>query len=125
AEQRPDVMRRFTRIRAQYASVQSASASPSLSGDGAAVTLDDAATLTIGETPVSDQIFLASEFGDLASGLAAGGGTTATSLNRASEPFTTELQDLLSECQEGLNVEPVVGLVMDPSDVQYAEVRVP
>ncbi len=120
--QRPEVMRRFTRIRAQYASVQTAA--PSLSGDGSAGAFEDA-TLTIGDAPASDQLFLASEFGDLAAGAQAAPGAAAAPAGHTSELFTSELQDLLAECQEGLGVEPVIGLVIDASDVQYAEVRVP
>ncbi len=117
-----DVVRRFTRSRTQYASMQT-TAAVTPSGDGEA-SLDDATTLHFGDTTSgADALFLASEFGD-AGDLAAGVASARPSLGKV-ETFTHELQDLLAECREGVRVEPVLSLVMDAADVQYAEVRVP
>lgn len=117
-----DVVRRFTRSRTQYAPVQT-TAAVTPSGDGEA-SLDDAATLHFGDASAgADALFLASEFGDAAD-LATGVASARPSLGKV-ETFTHELQDLLAECREGVRVEPVLSLVMDTADVQYAEVRVP
>ena len=112
----PEVVRRFTRIRTQYGAVKSMAL-------GAEVAPDDSAVLTIGDAPVTDGLFMASEFGDV--GGAGGHAAASAPSTRLAEPFASEVQDLLTECKEGLHLEPVIGLVMDGADVQYAEVRVP
>ncbi len=116
-----EMMRRFTRVRSHYSPVQAASHVPS--GDGADASLDDVGTLHIGEAPVADSLFLSSEFGELGAAAATAGKVTGS--GGTSEMFTAELQDLLTECREGVQVEPVLSLVMDAADVQYAEVRIP
>lgn len=115
--QHPDVLRRLTRMRT--AASAAPSHAPALSGDGAALTIDDTATITIGDAP-SDQLFMSSEFADLSTSKG-----SAPAAAPRSGTFASELQDVLDECREGLGVDPVLALVMDGNDVHYAEVRVP
>ncbi len=115
----PSVVRRFTRSRSQYATVETATPAMAMaSPEGEMV--DDGAMIQFGAPGGGGgDLFLAGEFGDL-SGATPGSSPTRTV--RAGEPFDSELRDLLDECRDALNLVPGTSIVAD-RDVSYLVVE--
>lgn len=117
------VVRRFTRTRGPAgAADRSAAFMPEMAG-AASQPLGDVtdgdATLTFGGGGGGD-LFLASEFGDLAET----DGLGASSARSAGEPFDGVLQELLTECRDALSLEPATAVVAD-RDVSYVVLEAP
>lgn len=112
-------MRRFTRSRSQYATVETATPAMAMAAPEGEM-VDDGAMIQFGAPGGGGgDLFLAGEFGDLSGGNA---GSSPTRTVRAGEPFDSELRDLLDECRDALDLVPGTSIVAD-RDVSYLVVE--
>ncbi len=116
----PSVVRRFTRSRSQYASVETATPALAMAAPEGEM-VDDGAMIQFGAPGMGSggDLFLAGEFGDLSG---ATPGSSPTQTVQAGEPFDAELRDLLDECRDALDLVPATSIVAD-RDVSYVVVE--
>ncbi len=115
----PSVVRRFTRSRSQYATVETATPAMAMAAPEGEM-VDDGAMIQFGAPGGGGgDLFLAGEFGDL-SGATPGASPTRTV--QVGDPFDSELRDLLDECRDALDLIPSTSIVAD-RDVSYVVVE--